>query len=229
MSRKSRRTSVSTWCSAPGSVIPKAATGRKWRWWPSLARANRNVRSVLVGNEVLLRKERTADELIALIREVKRQVSRARLHERDLVPVAAKPRAGERGRLHLRSHSAVLGRCCSRTGGILYAWTACRSCARLIRGKRSSFRNSAGQARATITEMPFPASWRRRTSFASSSLRPAGKELNTTSSKPSTSRGRSTKEASVLTGDCSITPGIRNSLLPAPLRKTVPFGRCLWP
>lgn len=39
-----------------------------------LTRANRNVRSVLVGNEVLLRKERTVDELIALIREVKRQV-----------------------------------------------------------------------------------------------------------------------------------------------------------
>ncbi len=40
-----------------------------------LARAHRNVRSVLVGNEVLLRKERTVDELIALIRDVKRQVS----------------------------------------------------------------------------------------------------------------------------------------------------------
>ncbi len=39
-----------------------------------LTRANRNVRSVLVGNEVLLRGERTVDELIALIREVKRQV-----------------------------------------------------------------------------------------------------------------------------------------------------------
>ena len=39
-----------------------------------LSRANRNVRSVLVGNEVLLRKERTVDELIALVREVKRQV-----------------------------------------------------------------------------------------------------------------------------------------------------------
>ena len=39
-----------------------------------LTRANRNVRSVLVGNEVLLRKERTTDELIEMIREVKRQV-----------------------------------------------------------------------------------------------------------------------------------------------------------
>lgn len=39
-----------------------------------LSRANRNIRSILVGNEVLLREERTVDELIALIREVKRQV-----------------------------------------------------------------------------------------------------------------------------------------------------------
>jgi exo-beta-1,3-glucanase (GH17 family)/cellulose synthase/poly-beta-1,6-N-acetylglucosamine synthase-like glycosyltransferase len=40
----------------------------------ALAREHRNVRALLVGNEVLLREERTADELIALIREVKRQV-----------------------------------------------------------------------------------------------------------------------------------------------------------
>jgi cellulose synthase/poly-beta-1,6-N-acetylglucosamine synthase-like glycosyltransferase/exo-beta-1,3-glucanase (GH17 family) len=39
-----------------------------------LAKQNRNVKSILVGNEVLLRKERTADELISMIRDVKRQV-----------------------------------------------------------------------------------------------------------------------------------------------------------
>jgi exo-beta-1,3-glucanase (GH17 family)/cellulose synthase/poly-beta-1,6-N-acetylglucosamine synthase-like glycosyltransferase len=39
-----------------------------------LSRRYRNVRSVLVGNEVLTRGERTVDELIALIREAKRQV-----------------------------------------------------------------------------------------------------------------------------------------------------------
>jgi exo-beta-1,3-glucanase (GH17 family) len=39
----------------------------------SLSREHRNVRSLLVGNEVLLRGERTVDELISLIREVKRQ------------------------------------------------------------------------------------------------------------------------------------------------------------
>jgi exo-beta-1,3-glucanase (GH17 family)/cellulose synthase/poly-beta-1,6-N-acetylglucosamine synthase-like glycosyltransferase len=39
-----------------------------------LAKQHRNIRSVLVGNEVLLRGERTVDELIAAIREVKRQV-----------------------------------------------------------------------------------------------------------------------------------------------------------
>ncbi len=40
----------------------------------SLAKQNRNVRSVLVGNEVLLRAERTVDEMIQLIREVKGRV-----------------------------------------------------------------------------------------------------------------------------------------------------------
>lgn len=40
----------------------------------ALAREHRNVRALLVGNEVLLREERTPDELISLIREVKRQV-----------------------------------------------------------------------------------------------------------------------------------------------------------
>jgi cellulose synthase/poly-beta-1,6-N-acetylglucosamine synthase-like glycosyltransferase len=40
----------------------------------ALARQNRNVRSVLVGNEVLLRGERTVDELVQLIREVKGKV-----------------------------------------------------------------------------------------------------------------------------------------------------------
>lgn len=39
-----------------------------------LTRTNRNVRSVLVGNEVLLREERTTEELIALIRDVQQQV-----------------------------------------------------------------------------------------------------------------------------------------------------------
>ena len=39
-----------------------------------LAKQHRNVRSVLVGNEVLLRAERTPDELIALIQKVKKQV-----------------------------------------------------------------------------------------------------------------------------------------------------------
>jgi cellulose synthase/poly-beta-1,6-N-acetylglucosamine synthase-like glycosyltransferase/exo-beta-1,3-glucanase (GH17 family) len=40
----------------------------------ALTKQHRNIRSVLVGNEVLLRGERTVDELIAAIREVKRQV-----------------------------------------------------------------------------------------------------------------------------------------------------------
>lgn len=40
----------------------------------TLAREHRNVRALLVGNEVLLREERTPEELISLIREVKRQV-----------------------------------------------------------------------------------------------------------------------------------------------------------
>ncbi|VUX46985.1 conserved membrane hypothetical protein [Candidatus Defluviicoccus seviourii] len=40
----------------------------------ALAKKNRNVRSVLVGNEVLLRGERTVDEMMAMIREVKKQV-----------------------------------------------------------------------------------------------------------------------------------------------------------
>lgn len=40
----------------------------------ALSRQHRNIRSVLVGNEVLLRGERTVDELIANIKEVKRQV-----------------------------------------------------------------------------------------------------------------------------------------------------------
>jgi exo-beta-1,3-glucanase (GH17 family) len=39
-----------------------------------LAREHRNVRSVLVGNEVLFRDEMTPDELIAHIKDVKRQV-----------------------------------------------------------------------------------------------------------------------------------------------------------
>jgi len=40
----------------------------------ALTKQNRNIRSVLVGNEVLLRGERTPEELIAHIKEVKRQV-----------------------------------------------------------------------------------------------------------------------------------------------------------
>ena len=39
-----------------------------------LAKQHRNVRSILIGNEVLLRAERTPDELIALIQKAKRQV-----------------------------------------------------------------------------------------------------------------------------------------------------------
>ena len=39
-----------------------------------LAKQHRNVRSVLVGNEVLLRGERTPEELIALIQKTKKQV-----------------------------------------------------------------------------------------------------------------------------------------------------------
>ena len=39
-----------------------------------LAKQHRNVRSVLVGNEVLLRAERTPDEMIAMINKVKKQV-----------------------------------------------------------------------------------------------------------------------------------------------------------
>ncbi|MGE0747766.1 MAG: glycosyltransferase family 2 protein [Rhodospirillales bacterium] len=39
-----------------------------------LARANRNVRSVIVGNETVLRKEKTQEELAALIRQVKKRV-----------------------------------------------------------------------------------------------------------------------------------------------------------
>src|SRR5512144_2808906 len=39
-----------------------------------LTRQHRNVRSLLVGNEVLLRGERTPDEMIALIKDVKKQV-----------------------------------------------------------------------------------------------------------------------------------------------------------
>lgn len=39
-----------------------------------LAQQNRNVRSLMIGNEVLLREERTADELIEIIRAVKQQV-----------------------------------------------------------------------------------------------------------------------------------------------------------
>ena len=39
-----------------------------------LAKQHRNVRSLLIGNEVLLRAERTPDELIALIQKAKRQV-----------------------------------------------------------------------------------------------------------------------------------------------------------
>ena len=39
-----------------------------------LAKQHRNVRSVLVGNEVLLRAERTPDEMIALIQKAKKQV-----------------------------------------------------------------------------------------------------------------------------------------------------------
>ena len=37
-----------------------------------LAKQHRNVRSILIGNEVLLRAERTPDELIALIQKAKR-------------------------------------------------------------------------------------------------------------------------------------------------------------
>jgi Exo-beta-1,3-glucanase len=40
----------------------------------ALARQHRNVRSVLVGNEVMYRGERTVDEMVSLIRDVKRQV-----------------------------------------------------------------------------------------------------------------------------------------------------------
>jgi exo-beta-1,3-glucanase (GH17 family)/cellulose synthase/poly-beta-1,6-N-acetylglucosamine synthase-like glycosyltransferase len=40
----------------------------------NLAKQHRNVRSLLVGNEVLLRAERTPDELIALIQKAKKQV-----------------------------------------------------------------------------------------------------------------------------------------------------------
>ncbi len=40
----------------------------------SLAKQHRNVRSLLVGNEVMLRGERTVEEMVSLIREVKRQV-----------------------------------------------------------------------------------------------------------------------------------------------------------
>ncbi|MCU0837719.1 MAG: glycosyltransferase [Rhodospirillales bacterium] len=40
----------------------------------ALAKQHRNIKSVLVGNEVLLRGERSVDELIASIKEVKRQV-----------------------------------------------------------------------------------------------------------------------------------------------------------
>lgn len=40
----------------------------------ALAREHRNVRSLLVGNEVMLRGERTVDEMVSLIREVKREV-----------------------------------------------------------------------------------------------------------------------------------------------------------
>jgi exo-beta-1,3-glucanase (GH17 family)/cellulose synthase/poly-beta-1,6-N-acetylglucosamine synthase-like glycosyltransferase len=39
-----------------------------------LAKQHRNVRSVLVGNEVMLRGERSVDEMISLIRDVKKQV-----------------------------------------------------------------------------------------------------------------------------------------------------------
>lgn len=39
-----------------------------------LARKHRNVRSLMVGNEVLLRAEKTPDEMVALIKQVKRQV-----------------------------------------------------------------------------------------------------------------------------------------------------------
>ena len=178
----------------------------------------------MVGNEAVFRERRaaasgnpnttpthTVKDLIAKIQRVKREVSCAGHHRRGAECLARTSGARVFGRLSRRPHPALLGRH-SRLGRR-------RPCARRLRAAapglsgqahrhrrvRLAERGAQSQGRGAEPAHPGPGR------YAISSPAPMPWASTIRSSRPSISRGRPTKEASVPIGACSTPIAIRNS------------------
>ena len=172
------------------------------------------VERVIVGNEVLLRKELTANQLRRYIRQVKQRVSPAGDLRRRLGILDAQPVAGRRGRLHHHPHPAVLGGRADRPrsprarrqaehreahrrhlqegAGALSRQEDRDRRDRLAERRPHALRRAArpGRAGALLLDLPLAS--------------PTARSSTTTSSKPSTSTGRRARRApSARPGACS--------------------------
>ena len=76
----------------------------------NLAKRNSNVIGVVVGNETIYRGEQKVEDLIKLIKRVKKSGQRSGHHRRNLEHLARTSRARLLRRLHRRARAALLGR-----------------------------------------------------------------------------------------------------------------------
>ena len=136
-------------------------------------------------------------------------------HRRNLARLAGASRAGFGGRLHRRARAALLGRLFRRTGrrpGDPDLRQAARDLSRQAhRDRRIRLAERRLQPQSRRARPPRAG----RGACASSSRAPTLTASTTTSSRPSISRGRFSKAASVPIGACSTPSASRNSSGPA--------------
>ena len=194
---------------------------REMRAVIDLARKHRNVDSVVVGNETIYRGEQTTDELISKIQRVKRETS---------VPVTT----GEIWNAWIE-HPELASAVDFIAAHVLPYWEGISETAAVDQAIRiyDKLRQAYPGKRIVIAEFGWPSAGYNRAirqaragssrppSSAISSRAPTRSASTTTSSRPSTSRGRRSKAASVPIGACSTPRARRNS--PGPGRSPIPI------
>ena len=181
----------------------------------TLARRNSNVIGVVVGNEVIYRGEQKVDDLIEMIKRVKKSVS---------VPVTTGeiwhvwrefPQACQQRRFHRRARAALLGKLHRQAGGGSGGRSLQPAARHLPRQARRDRRIRLAERRLQSARTPFPASSSRPPCCATSSPAPKPSAWTTTSSRRSISPGSSSKAASAPIGASSTPSASRSSRGPA--------------
>ena len=196
-----------------------------------LAKRHSNVNGIIVGNETIYRGEQKVTDLIHDDPAGQALDQRAGHHRRNLARLDRASRAGLGGRLHRRAHPALLGRLlrqAERRSGDPDLRQAAAGLSRQAHRHRRVRLAERGLQSQSRRSRPHRAG---ASCCATSSRAPKPMASTTTSSKRSTSRGRSSKAASVPIGACSTPRASRNSTGPArsaiPITGSSPASRLL--